>query len=127
MPLNIPVFVLKRTATDLEGSEAHARPYLAELTGVIRCLDEHMMPDLDNIIHVLESNNSATLWFAFSRWQRWKQMLEDLHNSLANWRGKALKQLMSAIVFVQRQKTAFQDVTLKISCPRLGSSHGLSN
>lgn len=126
MPLNIPVFVLKRTATDLEGSEAHTRPYLAELTGVIRCLDEHVMSDLDNIIHVLESNNSATLWFALSRWQRWKEVLEDLHNSLANWRGEALKQLMSAIIFVQRHKTAFQDGTLEMSCPRLGSSHGLS-
>lgn len=126
MPLNITVFVLKRTATDLEGSEAHTRPYLAELTGIIRCLDKHMMPDFYDIIHILESNNSATLWFAFGRWQRWKQVLEDLHNSLANWRGEALKHLMSVIVVVQRHKTAFQDVTLKISGPRLGSSHGLS-
>lgn len=99
VPLNITVFVLKRTATDLEGSKAHTRPYLAELTRIIGCLDKHMMPDLYDIIHVLESNNSATLWFAFSRWQRWEKVLEDLHNSLANWRSEALKQLMSAIVF----------------------------
>lgn len=102
MPLNITVFVLKRTATDLEGSEAHTRPYLAELTGIIGCLDKHMMPDLYDIIHILESNNSATLWFAFSRWQRWKEVLEDLHNSLANCRGEALEQLMSAVFFAQK-------------------------
>lgn len=126
MPLNITVFVLKRPATDLEGSEAHTRPDLAELTGIVRCLDKDMMPDLYDIIHILESNNSATLWLAFGRWQRWKEVLEHFHNSLANWRGEALKQLMSAIAFVQRHKTALQDVTVKISCPRLGSNHGLS-
>lgn len=70
MPLNIAVLVLKRTATYLEGSEAHTGPYLAELTRIIRCPDKHMMPDLYDVVHILEGNNSAALRFAFSSWQR---------------------------------------------------------
>lgn len=91
MPLNIAILVLKRTAADLEGSEAHTRPYLAELTGIIGCPDKHMMPDLYDIVHILEGNNSATLRFAFSRWQRREEVLKNLHNSLANWRSEALQ------------------------------------
>lgn len=101
VPLNITVLVLKRTAAYLEGPEAHTRPYLAELTGIIRCPDKHMMPDLYDIVHVLEGNNSATLRFAFSRWQRGEEVLENLYNSLANWCGESLEESMSATVFVQ--------------------------
>lgn len=100
MPLNITLLVLKRTAAYLERSEAHTRSYLAELTGIIRSPDKHMMPDLYDIVHILEGNNSAALRFAFSSWQRWEEMLENLHNSLANWRSEALEGFMLAIVFV---------------------------
>lgn len=125
MPLNITVLVLKRTAAYLEGSEAHTRPYLAELTGIIRCPDKHMMPDLYDIIDIFEGNNSATLRFALSRWQRGEEVLENFYNSLASWRGKSLKEFMSATVFVQDNESVIQDVTLRVSCPRLESSHAL--
>lgn len=104
VPLNIAVFVLERTAAYLKGSETHTRPHLAELTGIIRCPDKHMMPDLYDIVHVLEGNNSAALRFAFSRWQRGKEVLENLHNSLANWRGEALQEFMSAPVSTHEDK-----------------------
>lgn len=103
MPLHIAVLVFKRTAAYLEGSEAHTRPYLAELTGIIRCPDKHMMSDLYDIIDILEGNNSATLRFAFSRWQRGEEVLENFYNSLAGWRGESLEDSMSAIVFVQNE------------------------
>lgn len=90
MPFDIAVLVLKRTATDFERSEAHARSYLAELAGVVGSPDEDVVPDLDDIIHVLEGDDSAALWFAFDSWKRGEEVLEDLYNPLADWRGEAL-------------------------------------
>lgn len=99
MPLNITVFVFKGATADLKGSEAHARPYLTEFTGIIGCPDKHMMPDFYDIVHVLEGNNSATLRSAFSRRQRGEQVLKNLHNSLTSRRGETLQEITSATVF----------------------------
>jgi hypothetical protein len=91
MPLNITVLVLKRTAADFERSKTHTRSYLAELTGIIGSPDEDVVPDLDDIVHVLESNDSAALRFAFGSWKRGEEVLEDLDNPLANWCGETLQ------------------------------------
>lgn len=46
-------------------------------------------------------------------------MFENLYNSLANWRGEALEEVLSATVLVQEKKSATQNVKLRVSCPRL--------
>lgn len=104
MPLDITVFILEGTAADLEGPEAHTRSYLAELAGIIGRPDKNMMSDLYDIVDILESNNSATLRFAFGRWQRGKEVLQNLHNSLANWRGETLQEVTSVTIDVSRNK-----------------------
>lgn len=119
MPLNITIFVLKRTTTDLERSETHARSYLAELTGIIRSPYENVMPDLDDVIHVLEGHYSATLRFAFGSWKRGEEVLKDLHNPLANWCGEALEQIISATVCKEKQGGAPQCPSLS----RAGAGH----
>lgn len=103
VPLDIAIFVFERTAANLEGSKAHTWPYLTEFAGIIGSPDEHMMPDLYDIIHILEGNDSAALRFAFSRWQGRKQVLEHFHNSLANWRGEPLHEITSATIRVQHE------------------------
>lgn len=112
MPLNVAIFVFERTTADLEGPKAHTRPYLTEFAGIIRSPDKHVMPDLYYVIHILESDDSTTLRFAFCRWQRGKEVLENLHDSLANWRGETLNDETSATVLVQDK----QDVPLELEC-----------
>lgn len=89
-----------------------------------------MMPDLYDIVHILEGHNSATLRFAFSRWQRGKEVLENLHNSLTNWRGEALQDIALITVCVQKNKqknkSVIQYVMFLVSQLRLESSCGLS-
>lgn len=90
VPFDIAVLILKRAATNFERSKTHARSYLAELAGVIGSPDEDVVPDLDNIIHVLEGDDSAALRLAFGSWKRGEEVLENLYNPLADWRGEAL-------------------------------------
>lgn len=89
MPLNVSLFVVQCASPNLEQSHAHPWSDLCQLHSLISGLDENVMSYFDCVVVVLEGHNSiADLCRAFP-W--WKQMLDYLHDPLAEFRGEALK------------------------------------
>lgn len=66
MPLDVTVLVVQGPASYLERPHAHPGANLAELAGIVRSADEHMVPHLDDVVDVLEGDNPATLRFVLS-------------------------------------------------------------
>lgn len=91
VPLRVTLLVVQRSAPYLEGPEAHPGPDLAELARVVGCAHEHMMPDLNNVVDILESHYSAAFGLVGRRWQWREQVLQDFDDPRARWRGEALE------------------------------------
>lgn len=83
MPLDITILILQRPSSDLEQSHRHSRPDLCQFDALEARLHKYMMAYLNAIFDILERDDSVP--DLLREFPRWEDMLEDLHNTLAEW------------------------------------------
>lgn len=83
-PLNISILVLQRSSTNLEAAHRHSWSDLCQLNALVSSFHKDVVAHLNSILDVLERYNSASkLGSVCDGVARWKDVLEDLDDALA--------------------------------------------
>lgn len=94
-PLNISILVLQRPSTNLEAAHRHSWSDLCQLNALVSSLHKDVVAHLNRILDVFKRYNSASkLGSVCNGVARWKDVLEDLDDALAEIGGEALKDEM---------------------------------
>lgn len=90
--LDIAIFTLQRSPSNLKESHRHPRPNLGQFNALIPRPYKDVMPDLDTIFDILECHHSTPDFPLSLAWR--KKMLQDLDDTLAEFSLEAVEDEM---------------------------------
>lgn len=91
MPFGVAILIVQSSTPYFEGPKAHSGSDLTELARIVGCADKHVMSHFNDIVYILEGDNSAALGLLGCWWQRREQVLQDLDYPFTGGCGEALE------------------------------------